>query len=286
MKTFLLASLTLAVSAAAADKIKVLIVDGQNNHQWKMTTPVMKQILEEPGIFSVDVSTSPEKWKGIESWQPKFSDYAVVVSNYNGEPWSAATKEAFEKFVSGGGGFVSVHAADNSFPEWPAYNEMIGVGGWGGRDEKSGPYLRLRDGKWTLDTTPGRAGSHGKQHEFPLNNRAADHPIMQGLPSAFMHRQDELYNSLRGPAKNVTVLASAMSPKEMGGSGEEEPMLMVIPFGNGRVVHDALGHGAEAVHCVAFAVTLQRATEWAATGKVTQKVPADFPDDKKSKERP
>jgi type 1 glutamine amidotransferase len=101
-----------------------------------------------------------------------------------------------------------------------------------------------------------------------------------------MHRQDELYNSLRGPAKNVTVLASAMSPKEMGGSGEEEPMLMVIPFGNGRVVHDALGHGAEAVHCVAFAVTLQRATEWAATGKVTQKVPADFPDDKKSKERP
>ena len=101
-----------------------------------------------------------------------------------------------------------------------------------------------------------------------------------------MHRQDELYNSLRGPAKNVTVLASAMSPKEMGGSGEEEPMLMVIPFGNGRVVHDALGHGAEAVHCVAFAVTLQRATEWAATGKVTQKVPADFPDDKKSKARP
>ena len=108
---------------------------------------------------------------------------------------------------------------------------------------------------------------------------------MQGLPAAFMHRQDELYNSLRGPAKNVTVLASAMSPKD-NGSGEEEPMLMVIPFGKGRVVHDALGHGAEAVHCVAFAVTLQRSTEWAATGKVTQKVPADFPDDKASKARP
>ena len=287
MKAFLLASLSLAVSAIAADKIKVLIVDGQNNHQWKMTTPVLKQILEEPGIFSVDVSTSPEKGsKSSETWRPKFSDYAVVVSNYNGEPWSTATKDAFEKFVSGGGGFVSVHAADNSFPEWPAYNEMIGLGGWGGRNEKSGPYLRLRDGKWTLDTTPGRGGSHGRQHEFALNNREPSHPIMHGLPAAFMHRQDELYNSLRGPAKNVTVLASALSPKEMGGSGEEEPLLMVIPFGKGRVVHDALGHGAEAVHCVAFAVTLQRATEWAATGKVTQKVPADFPDDKKSKDRP
>ncbi|MEO6742409.1 MAG: ThuA domain-containing protein, partial [Chthoniobacteraceae bacterium] len=231
MKAFLLASFSLIVSVSAADKIKVLIVDGQNNHQWKMTTPVLRQILEEPGIFSVDVSTSPEKGKGIETWSPKFSDYAVVVSNYNGEPWSAATKEAFEKYVSGGGGFVSVHAADNSFPEWPAYNEMIGVGGWGGRNEKSGPYLRLREGKWTMDTSAGRGGSHGRQHEFVLNNRAAEHPIMNGLPAAFMHRQDELYNSLRGPAKDVTILASAMSPKEMGGSGEEEPLLMAIPFG-------------------------------------------------------
>ena len=286
MKAFLLASLALVVTSTAADKIKVLIVDGQNNHKWMETTPVLKQILEEPGIFSVDVSTSPEKGKGIESWQPKFSDYAVVVSNYNGEPWSAATKDAFEKFVSGGGGFVSVHAADNSFPEWPAYNEMIGVGGWGGRNEKSGPYLRLRDGKWTSDTSAGRGGSHGKQHEFVLNNRTPEHPIMKGLPAAFMHRQDELYNSLRGPAKDVTILASAMSPKEMGGSGEEEPMLMAIPFGKGRVFHTALGHYMEAVRCVAFAVTLQRGTEWAATGKVTQKIPAAFPDDKASMARP
>ena len=286
MKTFLLASLALAVSATAAEKIKVLIVDGQNNHKWAMTTPLLKQILEEPGIFSVDVSTSPEKGKGIAAWQPKFSDYAVVVSNYNGELWSPATQEAFEKFVSGGGGFVPVHAADNSFPEWMAYNEMIGVGGWGGRTEKSGPYLRWRDGKWTMDTSPGRGGSHGKQHEFVLTNRAPSHPIMQGLPPAFMHRQDELYSSLRGPAKDVTILASAMSPKEAGGSGEEEPLLRAIPFGKGRVFHTAIGHGEEAVKCEAFAVTFQRGTEWAATGKVTQKIPAGFPDEKTSKARP
>ena len=289
MKAFLLALLGLAISvtsAAAGDKIRVLIVDGQNNHKWKETTPVLKQILEEPEIFSVDVSTAPEKGKGVATWLPKFSDYAVVISNYNGEPWSAETKQAFEKFVTEGGGFVSYHAADNSFPEWPAYNEMIGVGGWGGRNEKSGPYLRWRDGKWTMDTKPGSGGSHGKQHEFVLNNRATEHPIMKGLPAAFMHRQDELYNSLRGPAKNVTVLASAMSPKEMGGSGEEEPLLMAIPYGKGRVFHTALGHYMEAVHCVAFAVTLQRGTEWAATGNVTQKVPAGFPDDKASKSWP
>ena len=286
MKTFLLASLALATSATAADKIKVLIVDGQNNHNWKMTTPILKQILEEPGIFSVEVSTSPGNGPGIATWHPKFADYAVVVSNYNGALWSPETREAFEKYMSDGGGFVPVHAADNAFPEWKAYNEMIGVGGWGGRNEKSGPYLRLRDGKWAMDMTPGSGGSHGSQHEFVLTNRVPEHPIMSGLPAAFMHRQDELYNRLRGPAKDVTILASAMSPKDKGGSGEEEPLLMAIPYGKGRVFHTALGHGAEAVHCVAFAVTLQRGVEWAATGKVTQKVSADFPDEKASKARP
>ena len=284
MKLLLIATLSLATVASAADKIKVLIVDGQNNHNWKMTTPMLRQIIEEPGLFTVDVSTAPAK--GTDGWQPKFSDYAVLVSNYNGEPWSAATQEAFEKFVRSGGGFVAVHAADNSFPEWKAYNEMIGVGGWGGRTEKSGPYLRWRDGKWTHDLSPGRGGSHGKQHEFVLNNRAPQHPIMQGLPAAFMHRQDELYDRLRGPAKDVTVLASAMAQPDKGGSGEEEPLLMAIPYGKGRVFHTALGHGEEAVHCVAFAVTFQRGTEWAATGKVTQKAPSDFPDDKASKSRP
>ena len=283
MKIFLIAflALTAAFDATAADRIKVLILDGQNNHKWKMTTPVLKQILEEPGLFTVDVSTSPAK--GVGAWQPKFSDYAAIVSNYNGEPWSPATQEAFEKFVGGGGGFVSVHAANNAFPEWKAYNEMIGVGGWGGRNEKSGPYLRWRESKWILDPTPGPGGSHGQQHEFVLTARAPAHPIMAGLPAAFMHRQDELYNRLRGPAKNVTILASAMSPREKGGSGEEEPLLMAIPYGQGRVFHTALGHGTEAVHCIAFAVTLQRGTEWAASGKVTQKVPANFPDDTASK---
>ncbi len=277
--------LLFAISAHAAP-IKVLILDGQNNHQWKVTTPELKAILEETKLFAVDVSTSPEKNGDFSKWTPKFADYAVVVSNYNGEPWPDALKEEFEKYVSGGGGFVSYHAANNSFPEWLAYNRMIGLGGWGGRSEKSGPYLRLRDGKWTADTTAGKGGSHGRQHEFVVNTQAPQHPIMQGMPAKWMHRQDELYDRLRGPAENVTVLASAMSAKETNGSGEEEPLLMAIPFGKGRVFHTALGHGMEAIKGVGFAVTFQRGSEWAATGKVTQKLPADLPTETEAKARP
>jgi type 1 glutamine amidotransferase len=269
-----------------AAPIKALILDGQNNHDWKRTTPELKKILEDSGLFAVDVATSPAQGKDMSAFKPDFAAYRVIVSNYNGEPWSKETQAAFEKFVREGGGFVSVHAADNAFPEWKEYNEMIGVGGWGERNEKSGPYLRLRDGKWVEDTSPGRGGSHGAQHEFVMETRAPEHPIMRGLPTKWLHGKDELYDRLRGPARNVTVLASALSTKESRGSGENEPLLMTINYGRGRVFHTAMGHGMEAVKCVGFAVTLQRGTEWAATGQVTQKVPADFPTEDKTQSRP
>jgi type 1 glutamine amidotransferase len=278
--SFALICLTFGLYANAAT-IRALIVDGQNNHDFKSTTPHLKKILEETGLFAVEVATSPPRGGNMSGFKPKFSDYRVIISNYNGEPWSKDTEEALVAFVRGGGGFVSVHAADNSFPKWKEYNEMIGIGGWEGRNEKSGPYLRWRDGKWVHDTAPGVGGSHGQQHAFVVDTRVPDHSIMAGLPAEWMHAKDELYDRLRGPAQNVIVLASAMSTKESRGSGEHEPMLMVIQFGQGRVFHTALGHNngkdITAQKCVGFITTLQRGTEWAATGKVTQKVPADFP---------
>ncbi len=284
----LLAPLILAALGfqATAAPLKVLLVDGQNNHAWQQTTPVLKTILEEHGLATVDVATSPAKGEDMSKFKPDFAAYQVVVSNYNGALWAPETQAAFEKYVSGGGGFVSVHAANNSFSEWKAYNEMIGVGGWGGRNEKSGPLLRLRDGQWAADTTAGSAGHHGPQHEFLMVTRAPSHPIMAGLPAKWMHGKDELYDHLRGPAQNVTVLASAFSDPAKGGSGEDEPLLMTISYGKGRVFHTALGHALEATNCVGFATTLQRGTEWAATGQVTQKVPAKFPNETAVSQRP
>jgi type 1 glutamine amidotransferase len=119
-----------------------------------------------------------------------------------------------------------------------------------------------------------------------METREPAHPIMAGLPAQWMHAKDELYDRLRGPAQGVTVLASALSTTESKGSGEHEPLLMVLPYGQGRVFHTALGHALEAIHCVGFATTLQRGTEWAATGKVTQKVPADFPTADRVSSRP
>jgi len=266
-----------AGSLTAGDKISVLLIDGQNNHAWKKTTPVLVDILEKSGHFAVDVATSPPG-KDLAGFRPKFAKYDVVVSNYNGRMWPQETQRDFVEYMRGGGGFVVVHAADNAFGKWPEYNEIIGIGGWGGRNEKSGPYVRWRDGKIVRDTQKGRGGGHGSQHDFIVETREPNHPIMKGLPTRWLHAKDELYDKMRGPAKNLTVLATSFADPKQRGSGEHEPMLLTIDYGKGRCFHTMLGHGPRAMQCVGFQITLLRGTEWAASGKVTiTGVPDDFP---------
>ena len=257
--------------------LKAVIVDGQNNHDWKGTTPVLKRLLEQTGLFTVDVATSPGPKQPMAAFKPDFAKYDVVVSNYNGDDWSKETQKALVDYMNNGGGLVIFHAADNAFPKWDEWNEMIALGGWGGRNEKSGPMVRYRDGKVVLDNSPGIGGSHGPQHEFQVVTRDRFNPIMAGLPEKWMHAQDELYSTLRGPAKNMTILATAYADPAQKGSGENEPVLFTVRYGKGRVFHTVLGHAAEQMRSVGFIVTYQRGAEWAATGRVTQvEVPEDM----------
>jgi type 1 glutamine amidotransferase len=274
------------VASAADAKLKALIVDGQNNHgNWPQTTQMMKRYLEESGLFAVDVATTAPK--GTDpSFKPEFAKYDVVVSNYNGADWPEQTKTAFIDYVKGGGGLVIIHAANNSFGNWREYNEMIGVGGWGGRNEKSGPYVYLDEaGKVVRDTSPGGGGHHGPQHPFQIIIRDGEHPITRGVPREWMHMNDELYDKLRGPGENMEVLATAFADPKKGGSGRHEPMLMTLTYGKGRIFHTPMGHGNDSQECVGFITFLQRGAEWAATGKVTSKVPDDFPAPDKTSQR-
>ena len=277
--TRMLLVVALAVTAAAPllsqgnARIPVMILDGESGgpyHDWARTTPVLKSMLDQTSRFAVTVVTAPPPGGDFSTFQPDFSRYRAIVLNYDApdERWPAALKASFEAYVSGGGGVVAVHAANNAFPGWAAYNQMLGVGGWRGRTEKAGPHWFVRDGSLVSDPSPGNAGSHGKRLPFLVTVRAPDHPIVKGMGTTWMHGADELYAHLRGPGTNMTVLATAYSDPANAGSGRDEPQLMVLTYGKGRIFHTTWGHDVAALASPDFGVTFQRGTEWVATGRV------------------
>ncbi|MFS4418440.1 ThuA domain-containing protein [Maribacter sp. 2307ULW6-5] len=311
--------------------IKTLILDGQNNHYvWPKTTMMMKDYLEQTGLFQVEVRRMDSIWLGIKYKEKRpegytqfitdypvgqgnqaishdpiktsdfsidFEAYDLIVSNlgFEAAPWPVGTRAHFETYMRNGGSLVVVHAANNAWGDWPEYNRMIGLGAWGGRDETAGPYVYYNDqGEVVRDSSAGVCGSHGPEYEYELTTREPDHPIMKGLPNVWLHTQDELYERMRGPFENATILATAYADVEKNappwdpnvkGLGQHVPMLMTVNYGKGRIFHTTLGHFDYSMECVGFMTTLQRGAEWAATGKVTQAVPKDFPGPGKTSSR-
>ena len=280
---FVVFSLLFACTVSARKPIKTLLITGQNNHNWQVSHNVLKQILENSGRFEVDFAVSPEKGKDMSCFVLDFSPYQLVVLDYNGDSWPEETNRRFLEYVQNGGGVVIYHAADNAFSKWPEFNKICALGGWEGRNENSGPYVYWQDGKLVKDSSAGPGGSHGRQHEYVLNGRDKVHPIVKGLPLKWRHAKDELYDRMRGPGNIRDILYTAYSDKETNGSGREEPLIFTVDYGNARIFHTMLGHAGAtpedniAMQCTGFQVLLLRGAEWAATGKVTQKVPKDFP---------
>jgi len=276
--------------SGAGDKIRVLIIDGRNNHNWKDTTPFLKQQLEGTGKFQVSVATTPPNGASAEDWgsfKPDFSKCDVVLSNYNGAKWEPEpVRKSFEQFLNEGGALVNVHAANNAHKGWIGFEEATGLLWRGNKDgarlylDEVGKLLKMEIGK-------GPGAGHGPQHEYIVQTRDSSHPITKGIPKEWLHGKDELYHGQRGPAKDMNILATAFSDSKKGGTGVHEPMIWTIPVGKGVAVTNVLGHvggnakNMPAMKCVGFLTLVARSCEWAVTGKVTIPVPENFPDDKK-----
>lgn len=275
-----------SVTAEPSEKIKVLIVDGFNNHDWKTTTQDTKKILNTTELFTVETSTAPATVKadGWDTWRPEFFKYDVVIQNCNSfgnrPTWPRAVQEDLEKYVSQGGGLFILHSANNAFPEWEEYNKMIGLG-W--RNKKFGVAITIDDDGKVIRVPKGEGENtgHGKKIDTILT-RLGEHPIHKGYPRTWMAAELEIYRYARGPAENLTVLSYAHEPK----TKLNFPIEWVVKYGEGNVYVSTFGHSwnkkqnPPGMRCVAFHTSLIRATEWLAKGKVTYPLPANQPDNK------
>ncbi|GAA5119612.1 ThuA domain-containing protein [Luteolibacter yonseiensis] len=242
-RTFLTLAIATALPASAG-KIGVLLITGQNNHDWVSSTPVIERLLEETGRFDVTVSTtpSPESPKDAwNDWNPAFKNYDVVLSDYNGEIWPDTVKTNFTAYVNDGGRVTLVHAANNAFGGWKEFETMTGLL-W--RDSNSGDRVYLDENEKPVRQPKGEGpgAGHGAGHAYQITTRDSQNPIFKDLPKVWMHVADELYHGQRGPAENMRILATAFSSKESGGTGVHEPMIWWIPYGKGRVITLVPGH--------------------------------------------
>jgi hexosaminidase len=272
-----------AQRVASTKTIRTLIITGQDDHHWwEGGSDALRLILAGSGRFAVDVAITPPRGGDMNTFAPDFERYDLVVLNYNGDTWGLKTRKAFESFVKAGGGVVVVHSSISPMPEWIAYNQMTGLGAWGGRNEKSGPWVYWKEGALVRDNTPGEAGFHTLQHPFTVTHRVPEHPILKGLPAEWTHFKDELYAKARGPAENMDVLATAWDDPAGGGSGRHEPVLWTVAWGRGRIFVTTMGHAGNdpalrySMECAGFQETLLRGAEWAATGAVTRPAPRDM----------
>lgn len=265
-------------------KIKTLIITGQNSHQWQVSSLAIKKILENSNLFSVNILISPGQGELMSNFKPNFKEYQLVVLDYFGDKWTEETECSFIDYVCDGGGLLVYHAANNAFRQWREYNKIIGFGGWDNRSEEDGPYIYLKDNNLIYDrTAEGMGGSHGIQHEYLLHCHNQNHPITKGLPTIWRHAQDELYDRMRGSGLIKDVLYWAHSDLDMHGSGRDEMAVFTVDYKNARIFHITLGHVGNtlenniAMQCAGFQTILLRGAEWAATDRVSQNIPVDFP---------
>ena len=243
------------------DRIQVLIITGKNPHDWRGTNAAMRQTLEETEKFEV---REVGEFRGGTAQM--LAPYQLIILNYyDGRPenrWGAASDQAVADFVRSGKGLVIYHLSLGAFDGWKEYEQMSG-------------------GNWRPNK-----GHHSAPHDWPMDIKDTEHPIMKGFKTPLLIKNDELYANLRWqPEGSYHLLATAYDDhslygpndrQEKIGPGTVEPILWTTQFGAGRVFVDTLGHEAYNTTTPEFKTILLRGAEWAATGKVTIPIPPEL----------
>ena len=212
-----------AGGGSSSGPVKLLIITGDHGHDWKETTPALKEILSAGGKINVDVTTTPAK----DLTDENLAKYDVLLLELQGHAQGSARNEVVRREQGGvsegrvrdGKGLVVFHLASSAFVK---------------------PELgRVREGDRRRLAI---AGVPRAEARFQREEDRGQAPDLRGpaRPSS-THTIDELYqNSVMVPGNEV--LATAYSdPNKPRGTGKDEPVIWVNNYGKGRVYNNAPG---------------------------------------------
>ena len=275
-----------SASLRGAETIKVLLIGGQNNHDWVKKNEFLMAFLGNQKQLVIEESNAPAAkaskadW---DAWKPNFSKYGCVLINYNGEQWPEDVRASMEKYLADGGGVMPLHAANNSFTGWNGFEQAVGLL-WRPKEFGASVFFDELGKVQREEKGQGRNMGHGGVYDWKMTVRDTSNPITANMPVNWIHRFDELYHGQRGPAEKLNILLSAYSDPKNGGTGKDEPIVWWVPVGKGKMLTNVMGHVGETacLSCVGYQTVLLRSIEWLATGKISTVIPDDFPTTKAS----
>jgi type 1 glutamine amidotransferase len=179
----------------------------------------LKRFLYSLSGFSYHVIGSLEGLPQLD-----LASFQAMVLYYHQATISPAALEAFEKYISSGGGALAIHSATASFKDSSDYFDILG----------------------------GRFTGHGPVSTFEIKPAATREAVFAGIPAFKV--ADELYlHELRGEVQ-VQFYADYQ--------GEQAPMVWTHPYGRGRVCYACPGHRSSSLRNPAYLQILSRALAW------------------------
>jgi type 1 glutamine amidotransferase len=247
-KVVFLALLVLSAITTASAQKKVLVYtrnytpDGKGYVHANIAASVeaIRKIGAERG-FGVDVSDDPTSFTDANLKQYA----ALVFSNSNNEAFATdVQREAFKRYIQGGGGFVGIHSASGSQRDWPYFWSVLG-------------------GKFLV---------HPKLQKFTVRVVDSSKVATTGVPAEFEwtdefyfvdHLNPGLHPVLVGDRTKLQFLDAVKN--DLSGFAVQTPLAWWQRFDGGREYYIALGHNKEDYENPILVKLIENGIVWAMT---------------------
>lgn len=213
---FLILGLAEAQAETPKQVLVVSVTKGFRHDVIPTTDQLLKKLAQKSGKFVVDFVTNDTEMAQKMTPESLKKYDAVVFNNTTGE-LPLPGKEAFLAWIKSGKGFLGIHAANDTFHNYPPFIDMIG-----------GEFL-----------------THGPQVEVEVIRQDPNHPATRHLPPSFKVF-DEIYQVKNFFREKVHGLLTLDKHPNTGVPGDY-PIAWCKEYGKGKVLYTSLGHRVDVV---------------------------------------